>query len=141
FDPHPGNALSLMPGKRITSGISACIGMQGGAPRFALGLPGAHRIPSCVFQFIMNVVDHGMSLQEAVEAPRVFTQGQIVEVEEGFPADVLAALSARGHDARTVPHVGGGMAAIAFAGERMEGAACWRADGTPMAIDGGLARK
>jgi gamma-glutamyltranspeptidase/glutathione hydrolase len=141
FDPHPGNALSLQPGKRITSGISACIGMRGGSPAFALGLPGAHRIPSCVFQAIMNIVDHGMSLQEAVEAPRVFTQGQIVEAEEGFAPEVRAALSALGHDVHTVAHVGGGMAAIAFDGKRMEGAACWRADGTPMGIGGGLARK
>src|SRR3546814_13937263 len=47
FDPHPGLALSLVPGKRITSGISAMIGKRGGKPLFALGLPGAHRIPSC----------------------------------------------------------------------------------------------
>ncbi|HEY8613391.1 MAG TPA: gamma-glutamyltransferase family protein, partial [Roseomonas sp.] len=42
FDPHPGNALSLQPGKRITSGISATIGFRDGAPLFAVGLPGAH---------------------------------------------------------------------------------------------------
>ncbi|MFO7481516.1 gamma-glutamyltransferase, partial [Oceanibaculum nanhaiense] len=78
FDPHPGNALSLQPGKRITSGISATIGKRDGKPIFAVGLPGAHRIPSAVFQFILNRVDHGMSLQEAVEAPRLFTQGQEV---------------------------------------------------------------
>ena len=45
FDPHPGNALSLQPGKRITSGISAMIGLRDGNPYFAVGLPGAHRIP------------------------------------------------------------------------------------------------
>src|SRR5262249_49405630 len=42
FDPHPGNALSLVPGKRITSGITALIGKKDGKPLFALGLPGAH---------------------------------------------------------------------------------------------------
>lgn len=141
FDPHPGNALSLEPGKRITSGISAFIGFKDGAPAFALGLPGAHRIPACVFQAIMNIVDHGMSLQEAVEAPRAFTQGQIVELEDGFAPEVAQALSALGHDVRIVAHVGGGMGAIGFAGARMEGAACWRADGTPMGIGGGLARE
>ena len=39
FDPHPGNALSLMPGKRITSGITALIVKREGKPVFALGLP------------------------------------------------------------------------------------------------------
>ncbi len=140
FDPHPGNALSLQPGKRITSGISAFIALQDGRPKFALGLPGAHRIPACVFQAIMNLVDHGMSLQEAVEAPRVFTQGQIVEVEDGFSPDVVRALSALGHEVSVVGHVGGGMTAVAFADSRMEGAACWRADGVPMGIGGGPAR-
>ncbi|MEO4042984.1 gamma-glutamyltransferase [Hoeflea sp. CAU 1731] len=140
FDPHPGNALSLEPGKRITSGISAFIGMKEGDLAFALGLPGANRIPACVFQAIMNIIDHGMSLQEAVEAPRVFTQGQEAEVEFGFPPDVHEALAKLGHTVRGAAHVGGGMAAIGFGGDHMEGAACWRADGTPMAIGGGLAR-
>ncbi|MFC3125457.1 gamma-glutamyltransferase [Pseudoroseomonas globiformis] len=141
FDPHPGHALSLQPGKRITSGISATIGFRDGQPLFAVGLPGAHRIPSAVFQFIMNIVDHGMSLQEAVEAPRVFTQGQDAEVERGFPEAVRAALAARGHVVTPVDHVAGGMGAIGFADGRMTGAACWRADGVPMGMGGGLARE
>ena len=88
FDPHPGLALSLMPGKRITSGISALIGKKDGKPLFALGLPGAHRIPSCVLQAVLNIVDHGMSVQEVVEAPRVFSWGLEAEVERGFPESV-----------------------------------------------------
>ncbi|WP_419897585.1 gamma-glutamyltransferase [Roseomonas sp. USHLN139] len=140
FDPHPGNALSLQPGKRITSGISAMIGHRDGRPLFAVGLPGAHRIPSAVFQFVMNVVDHGMSWQEAVEAPRVFTHGQDAEVERGFPAKVHAGLAALGHQVTPVDHVAGGMGAIGFAGAAMTGAACWRADGVAMGLGGGLAR-
>ncbi|WEX09662.1 gamma-glutamyltransferase [Chelativorans sp. AA-79] len=141
FDPHPGNALSLEAGKRITSGISAFIALRENRPYFAVGLPGAHRIPACVFQAIMNIVDHGMSLQQAVEAPRVFTQGQEAELEKGFAAETRAALAALGHDVQEVPHVGGGMGIIGFQENGlMEGAACWRADGTVMAIGGGLAR-
>ncbi|WP_367197313.1 gamma-glutamyltransferase [Amorphus sp. 3PC139-8] len=141
FDPHPGNALSLEPGKRITSGISAFIASRNGRPVFALGLPGAHRIPSCVFQAIVNLIDHGMTLQQAVEAPRVFTQGQVVEIEQGIAADVRAELAALGHDVVDVAHVAGGMCAIAFEENMMEGAACWRADGTPMGMSGGYARE
>lgn len=141
FDPHPGLALSLVPGKRITSGISAMIGKRDGRPLFALGLPGAHRIPSCVLQAVLNLVDHGMSVQEAVEAPRVFSWGQEAEVERGFPDDVHAALKALGHDVAAVDHVGGGMCAIGFNPDgSMTGAACWRADGAPAGIGGGLAR-
>ena len=132
FDPHPGLALSLMPGKRITSGISALIGKKDGKPLFALGLPGAHRIPSCVLQAVLNIVDHGMSVQEVVEAPRVFSWGLEAEVERGFPESVRSELAARGHDVVPVDHVGGGMCAISFrAGRDHDGrgvlARRWRA--------------
>lgn len=141
FDPHPGHALSLMPGKRITSGITALIGKRDGKPIFALGLPGAHRIPAAAMQAVLNIVDHGMSLQEAVEAPRVFTQGQEAEVEKGFPESVRSTLAAMGHAVVAVDHVAGGMCAIDFRADGgMTGAACWRADGTPLGIGGGLAR-
>lgn len=142
FDPHPGNALSLMPGKRITSGITTLIGKKDGKPIFALGLPGAHRIPSAAMQAVLNIVDHGMSLQEAVEAPRVFTQGQEAEIEKGFPEAVRSKLGALGHPVAAVDHVAGGMCAIGFGADgAMTGAACWRADGTPLGLGGGLARK
>lgn len=142
FDPHPGHALSLMPGKRITSGITALIGKRDGQPIFALGLPGAHRIPAAAMQTVLNIVDHGMSLQEAVEAPRVFTQGQEAEIEKGFPEAVRSALAAMGHPVVAVDHVAGGLCAIDFRTDGgMNGAACWRADGTPLGIGGGLARK
>ncbi|MBE9607160.1 gamma-glutamyltransferase [Acetobacteraceae bacterium H6797] len=141
FDPHPGLALSLQPGKRITSGISAMIGYRDGAPLFAVGLPGAHRIPSAVFQFVLNLVDHGMSIQEAVEAPRVFTHGPDAEIERGIPPEVHAALKAMGHPVLAQDHIAGGMGAILFEGSKMTGAACWRADGTAVGLGGGLARK
>jgi len=141
FDPHPGKALSLAPGKRITSGITALIATRDGRPAFALGLPGAHRIPASAMQAVINLIDHGMSLQEAVEAPRIFTWGQEVEVEEGFPAEVRAGLAAKGHRVLPVAHVAGGMAAVQFAADgAVTGASCWRADGVPMAAGGGPAR-
>lgn len=142
FDPHPGRALSLQPGKRITSGISATIAAKDGKPLFAVGLPGAHRIPSAVFQMILNVIDHGMTVQEAVEAPRLFTWGEEAELERGFSESVQNALKALGHNVLAVDHVAGGMGAIAFDEDgSMTGASCWRADGTPMGIGGGLARR
>ncbi len=141
FDPHPGHALSLAPGKRITSGISALIGCRDGRPVFALGLPGAHRIPAGALQAVINLVDHGMTLQEAVEAPRVFSWGQEAEIEAGMAQGVRDRLAAMGHPVWPSAHVGGGMCAIGFdADGGMTGAACWRADGVPMGAGGGLAR-
>jgi gamma-glutamyltranspeptidase/glutathione hydrolase len=91
---------------------------------------------------VINLIDHGMSLQEAVEAPRIWTQGFELELEPAFSPKLHTALQARGHTVVHVPNVGGGMNAIEFHDDRsLEGAACWRADGTPIGIGGGLARK
>jgi len=142
FDPHPGRALSVAPGKRTTTSMAPLIVLRDGRPAFALGLPGGLRIFGSAMQAAINLIDHGMSLQEAVEAPRLWTQGFGVEVETGFPDSVRAALAARGHEVLAVPHVGGGMCAIGFAVDgTLTGAACWRADGTPVGLGGGLARQ
>jgi len=141
FDPHPDRANSVAPGKRITSSMAPVIVLRDGMPRFALGLPGGLRIFPSVMQALSNLIDHGMSVQQAVEAPRLWTQGYGVEVEAAVPSAVLAALRDRGHDAASVGNVGGGMTAIEFHPDgTMTGAACWRADGTPIGLGGGLAR-
>lgn len=141
FDPHPGHVLSVAPGKRMTSSMAPTILLRDGRPFLALGLPGGMRIFASVLQAILNVVDHGMSLQEAVEAPRVWTQGQELEVEASVGDEVRAGLAARGHQVVPVAHVAGGMGAIAFGSDgTLTGASCWRADGTPVGLGGGYAR-
>ncbi len=141
FDPHPGHVLSIAPGKRMTSSMAPTILLREGRPVLALGLPGGVRIFASVLQAIVNVIDHGMSLQEAVEAPRVWTQGQELEVESAVGDEVRAGLAARGHHVVAVPHVAGGMGAIAFEADgTLTGASCWRADGSPVGLGGGYAR-
>lgn len=141
FDPHPGHALSIAPGKRVTSSMSPMMALKDGKPVVALGLPGGLRIFPSAMQALIAIIDHGMSVQEAVEAPRLWTQGGPVELESGFPQGVRDGLAARGHEIEIVPHVGGGMNAVAFGDEgSLTGAACWRADGMPVALSGGLAR-
>jgi gamma-glutamyltranspeptidase/glutathione hydrolase len=141
FNPQPGLANSLAPGKRVTSSMAPLIVLKDGQPRFALGLPGGLRIFPSAMQAVINLIDHGMSLQEAVEAPRIWTQGFGLELEPQVPEAVAEQLRARGHEVLRVPNVGGGLCAIRFHDNGdMEGAACWRADGTPMGVGGGLAR-
>jgi gamma-glutamyltranspeptidase/glutathione hydrolase len=141
FDPHPDRASSIAPGKRVTSSTSPVIATKGGKPQFALGLPGGLRIFPSVMQALSNLIDHEMTAQQAVEAPRVWTQGHALEVEGGITDAVFDALRAMGHDAVRVGNVAGGMSAIRFHDDgSLEGAACWRADGTPIALGGGLAR-
>jgi gamma-glutamyltranspeptidase / glutathione hydrolase len=141
FDPHPGHALSVAPGKRMTSSMAPTLVLRDDRPALALGLPGGVRIFTSVLQALVNVIDHGMTLQEAVEAPRVWTQGQELEVEEAIEPAVRAGLAARGHTVTPVAHVAGGMGAIAFEADgSLTGASCWRADGTPIGLGGGYAR-
>jgi gamma-glutamyltranspeptidase / glutathione hydrolase len=141
FDPRPGHALSLAPGKRVTTSMSPMMALRDGKLTYALGLPGGKRIFPSAMQALINLIDHGMSLQEAVEAPRVWTEGNALEVEQAIPDAVREKLRAMGHRVAPMPTVGGGMNAIEFnENGSLTGAACWRADGTPVAISGGLAQ-
>jgi len=142
LDPRPDRANSMAPGKRVTSSMAPLMVVQNGKPRYALGLPGGLRIFTSALQAVINLIDHGMRLQEAVEAPRIWTQGFELELEPAFSTTLHSALQSRGHPVVPVPNVGGGMNAIEFLEDgSLEGAACWRADGTPIGIGGGLARK
>ena len=141
FDPRPGRASSVEPGKRVTSSMAPVIALKDGKAAFALGLPGGLRIFPSVMQALSNLIDHGMTVQEAVEAPRIWTQGHALEIEAGFPPSVFQALADRGHPTASVGNVAGGMSCIGFHPDgTLEGAACWRADGTPIGLGGGLAR-
>ena len=141
YDPRPGHALSLAPGKRVTTSMSPVMALRNGKLAYALGLPGGKRIFPSALQALINLIDHGMSLQEAVEAPRVWTEGNALEVEFAVPDAVRAKLTSWGHKVAPVPTVAGGMNAIQFHEDGMlTGAACWRADGTPIGLAGGLAR-
>ena len=143
MDPTPGRANSIAGGKRILSSMSPTIVLRDGAPFLALGTPGGKRIFAAVTQAIINVIDHGMTLQEAVEAPRIWTQGADLELERDFPnLDALQdALTARGHRVTIVDKVAGGMNGVMVTPDGLlHGAACWRADGVPLGISGGTAR-
>jgi gamma-glutamyltranspeptidase/glutathione hydrolase len=141
FDPHPGNALSIAPGKRVYTSMAPTIVKRDGKPVFALGLPGGLRIFPSAMQAIVNLIDHGMGAQEAVEAPRIWTEGGVLELEPGVAEATAADLARRGHRIQRVKRIAGGMGCVLFGSDGMlTGAACWRADGTPVAVSGGLAR-
>lgn len=140
MDPNPGRTNSIAPGKRILSSMSPTIVLKEGRPVMALGTPGGVRIFGSVLQAIVNVVDHGMSLQEAVEAPRMWDRGPELELESGFAdlPELGAELERRGHRVAVVAKVAGGMNGILIDDVGLlHGAACWRADGTPLGFSGG----
>ena len=122
--------------------MSPTIVLKDGKPFMALGTPGGTRIFPSVFQAIVCVIDFGMTLQEAVEAPRIWTLGQSLEIEEGISEGVREDLQRKGHDVQAVARVAGGMNGVMFNHESgtLVGAACWRADGTPIGLSGGPAK-
>jgi gamma-glutamyltranspeptidase/glutathione hydrolase len=145
FDPRPGGANSVAGGKRMLSSMSPTILLRRGEPFLCIGTPGGLRIFPSVCQAIVNIVDFGMTIQEAVEAPRIWTMGiggtpgEKLTVEDGFSEEVRGLLAARGHEVIAVPKIAGGMNGVLRDPDTglLYGGACWRAEGTPMGVSGG----
>ena len=139
FDPQPGFPNSVGRGKRMLSSMTPAMVFKDGKPFLAVGSPGGTRIIAAVLQVIVNVIDHGMSLQEAVEAPRVHTgtENEGLLMEPGFAAETLSALVGMGHCVQPVDVVGGGMQAVLFRDGQLEGSSCWRSDGVALGLSGG----
>lgn len=97
FDPLPGRPRSIAPGKARVTPMAPTIVSRDGRPVFALGSPGSNAIVNAIAQVIVNLVDFGMTPQEAVAVPRIHCEGGAVMLENRTPAAVAAALAARGH--------------------------------------------
>ena len=104
-DTQGGNDPNLpAPGKRPRSSMSPTIVLAGGEPLLALGSPGGSTIITTVLQVLVNRVDLGMDLAEAVAAPRATQRNTMaVQAEPGFPR---AGLEALGHDFIDNPEIG-----------------------------------
>ncbi len=94
-----GDANAPGPGKRPLSSMAPTIVMRDGRVVLVTGSPGGSRIISTVLQVVLNVIDHGANIAEAVLAPRIHHQWLPDEVmaEPGFSPDTLRLLEARGH--------------------------------------------
>jgi gamma-glutamyltranspeptidase/glutathione hydrolase len=147
FDPRPGQANSVSGNKRILSSNAPCIVLRDDAPFLCLGTPGGTRIFAAVCQGLVNVIDFNMTIQEAVEAPRIWTMGlqntpgEKLNIESGFPSAAYDGLRERGHELLRVPRIAGGMNGIIINQNtgQLHGGACWRADGAPLGFSGGAA--
>jgi len=86
------------PGKRPLSSMTPTILLKDGKPFLVTGSPGGSRIITTVLQIIVNVIDRGMDIANAVAAPRIHEQWMPdqVYVEPGIADDVIAALTAGG---------------------------------------------
>jgi gamma-glutamyltranspeptidase/glutathione hydrolase len=94
-----GEANKIEPNKRMLSSMSPTIVMKGGKNFLVTGSPGGSRIISTTLQVIMNVIDHGLNPQSAVNAPRIHHQWfpDEIRIEEGISQDTIEVLQRMGH--------------------------------------------
>ena len=96
FDPRPGRQMSILPGRRIGSGMPTVV-RKDGRTKLVIGAPGGSRIITSIFQVILNVIDRGISVDEAVGLPRFHSEEQLlVHLEPGWPASIREGLEALG---------------------------------------------
>ena len=81
-------------GVRLASMMSPAVAELADGTRIALGTGGSNRIRSAITQVLVNLLDFGMSLEQAVTAPRLHLEGDMLSIESGFADDALAALLA-----------------------------------------------
>jgi gamma-glutamyltranspeptidase/glutathione hydrolase len=136
-----GHPNSLGPGKRTMHTLMAFLALREGAPVLAFGTPGGDGQPQWNAQVFTNVVDGGLSVQEAIEAPRWLSlpgtdpanlpAPHELRLESGFAAETAATLAARGHVLTEMGEMeaGGGAQAIWIQGGVFHGGSDPRVDG------------
>jgi gamma-glutamyltranspeptidase/glutathione hydrolase len=91
-DLNPGGFNRWKADSRLASMMSPAVAELPDGTRFALGSGGANRIRSAVTQVLVNLLDFGMTPEQAVSAPRIHLEGDMLSLEPGFPYESLAAL-------------------------------------------------
>ncbi|MFI6983287.1 gamma-glutamyltransferase [Embleya sp. NPDC050154] len=112
------------PGKRPRSSMSPTIVLRDGRPFIAVGSPGGATIITTVLQVLTGRLDRGLSLPQAVAAPRLSQRnGAATEVEPGVPASLRTALEQRGHVLKANPEIGAAAALEFLPGGRVQAVA------------------
>jgi gamma-glutamyltranspeptidase / glutathione hydrolase len=130
FDLVQGEANAIQPGKRPLSSMTPTIVERAGKPYLVAGSPGGPRIITTVLEVLINVLDFGMNVRDAVERPRFHHQWMPdkLYMEPGFSPDTIAILKARGYDVEDEFSIGE-VAAILCEDGWLQGAADPRIEG------------
>ncbi len=102
LDPEPGTANSIDGRKRRIQNVCPTIVLKEGEGYMTLGAPGGRNIQVSIAQVIHHVIDYGMSMQNAVDAPRVTRETSTVYLDSRFPAAVRDQLLSMGHDLKYI---------------------------------------
>jgi gamma-glutamyltranspeptidase / glutathione hydrolase len=94
-----GETNAIAPGRRPLSSMVPTIVVKNGKPFLVLGAPGGSRIITAVLQVMLNVIDFGMNLQDAIDFPRVHHQWKPdqLDIERGISPDTIALLKKAGY--------------------------------------------
>ena len=139
FDPRPGRAGSVAPGKSRFSSLCPTIVFAEDQPRVVLGAPGGTQIAMGVLQTLLNVIDFDMPIADAVAAPRFSATSNMIDITNRIPDYVLEPLRAAGYEIVRSPHSFGiaGVHAIERVGGRLRGAADPGLDGVALGVSVG----
>ncbi|MEX2122989.1 MAG: gamma-glutamyltransferase [Woeseia sp.] len=105
-------ANRIRPEQRMLSSMTPTIVAQDGAPVFATGTPGGKTIINTTLQTILNVIDHGMTIAESIEAGRIHHQwlpDRTLIEERGFSPDTIKLYERLGHSVRRIDGIGSAM--------------------------------
>ena len=111
FHPIASHANSIAPGKSRTTGMAPTVVTRGERPVLVLGAPGATRIITSNLQVILNVLDFGMSITDAVLAPRFDCEVGAIRCQARIPGYVLDEVRKR-HPVERLPQSHGGLALV-----------------------------
>jgi gamma-glutamyltranspeptidase/glutathione hydrolase len=94
-----GEANSIQPGKRMLSSMTPTLVTKNNQPYITIGSPGGTTIPNQVYEGLVNIIDHKMTIKQAVDAPRFHHQWQPdnVATESDFPEATIEGLKAMGY--------------------------------------------
>jgi len=126
-----GEANAIAPGKRMLSSMTPTIVVKDGQLFMVTGTPGGSTIITSVFQTILNVVDHDMTMQESINASRFHNQwlpDEILVERTGFNTEVIAGLKQMGYKIKDRDAIGRVDAILVRADKKLEGAADPRGD-------------
>jgi gamma-glutamyltranspeptidase / glutathione hydrolase len=131
FVTDPSHPNCIAPGKRPLHTLVPAMVLKDGKPYMAFGVMGAHFQPMGHVYVMSNMFDYGMDAQEALDAPRVFFEGDELLVEETVPDAVVTGLKRLGHRVarRAVPWGGGQIVVMDRENRVLIGASDARKDG------------
>ncbi|MBW2465666.1 MAG: gamma-glutamyltransferase [Deltaproteobacteria bacterium] len=91
-DLHPEGFHASPPGQRVSSMMSPSLLLKNDAVEMVIGSGGSKRIRTAITQVISSIVDFNIPVQEAVEAPRIHWDGEMMQVEPGYSQDAINVL-------------------------------------------------